>query len=130
MQTESRRQKKVGSVVKEELSDIILNQLNDPRIEGLISVTRVEMTPDLKKADVYISVFGVDQKTQKQTFAVITQAKRHIQTMLAGQLNSRTCPSLNLIWDEQIKKTLEIIDLIDKFLPDLDEEEPDIEDID
>lgn len=122
---ESRRQKKVASVVKAALSDIILHHMNDPRIEGIVSVTRVEMTPDLRKADVYISVFGVEPNKQKHTFTAIVQAKRHIQSLLAGQLHSKSCPSLNFVWDEKFKKTLEIFELIDQASAQLPEETPD-----
>ena len=56
----TRRQEKVARVVKETVSDAIANHLNDPRIEGFVSVTRVEMAADLRNADVFLSIFGKD----------------------------------------------------------------------
>ena len=60
----TRRQEKVARVVKEAVSDAVSHHLSDPRIEGFVSVTRVEMAADLRNADVYVSIFGKDQASQ------------------------------------------------------------------
>ena len=62
----SRRQERFIRVIKEVVSDAITRHLSDPRIEGLVSVTRVETTPDLRKADVYLSIFAGDQADQNK----------------------------------------------------------------
>ncbi len=110
----TRRQEKVASVVKEVVSDAIAHHLSDPRIEGFISVTRVEMAPDLRNAEVYLSVFGQDASVQNKTFLAIEHAKTKIQSMVAGRLQSKFCPVLHFHKDEQFKKTLEIMRLIDR----------------
>ena len=74
----TRRQERVARVVKEAVSDAIANHLNDPRIEGFVSVTRVEMGPDLRSADVYLSIFGRDDSAQNKTFSAITHAKNRV----------------------------------------------------
>ena len=71
----TRRQEKVARAVKEAVSDAIANHLNDPRIEGFVSVTRVDIALDLRNADVYLSIFGKDDTVQNRTFAAITHAK-------------------------------------------------------
>jgi len=110
----TRRQEKVASVVKEVVSDAIAHHLSDPRIEGFISVTRVEMAPDLRNAEVYLSVFGQNASVQNKTFLAIEHAKTKIQSMVAGRLQSKFCPVLHFHKDEQFKKTLEIMRLIDR----------------
>jgi len=124
----TRRQEKVARVVKEAVSDAIANHLNDPRIEGFVSVTRVDMTPDLRSADVYISIFGGDpilqngakpdpnkgNAAQNKTFAAITHAKSRIQALLAGKLQRKFCPVLRFHRDEKFKKTLETMKLIEQ----------------
>jgi len=110
----TRRQEKLARVVKEAVSDAISHHLSDPRIEGFVSVTRVEMAPDLRSADVYVSVFGKDQASQNKTFAAITHAKSRIQSLLAHRLQSKFCPVLRFYRDEKIKKTLEILKVIEK----------------
>ena len=110
----TRRQEKVARVVKEAVSDAISNHLNDPRIEGFVSVTKVDMTTDLRSADVYLSIFGSDETGQKKTFAAITHAKSRIQSLLAGKLQCKFCPVLRFHKDEKFKKTLETMKLIDQ----------------
>ena len=110
----TRRQEKVSRVVKEAVSDAIANHLSDPRIEGFVCVTKVEMTTDLRIANVYVSIFGRNQVSQNKTFAAITHAKSRIQSLLAGRLQSKFCPVLYFYRDEKIKKALEIVKLIDQ----------------
>ncbi len=110
----TRRQEKVARIVREAVSDAISNHLNDPRIEGLVSVTRVEMAADLRSADVYISIFGKDQTSQDKTFTAITHAKSRIQSLLSYKLKSKFCPVLRFYKDEKFKKALETLKLIDQ----------------
>ena len=109
----TRRQEKVARVVKEAVSDAIINHLSDPRIEGLISVTRVDVAADLRNADVYISILGKDLSSQNKTFAAITHARSRIQSLLAGRIQSKFCPVIHIRQDENFKKTLETMRLID-----------------
>jgi len=112
----TRRQEKIARLVKEAVSNAIANHLNDPRIEGLVSVTKVEMAGDLRRADVYISIFGKNEAAQNKTFTAIAHAKSRIQSLLAGKLQSKFCPVLCFHKDEKFKKTLETIKLIDQVV--------------
>jgi len=123
----TRRQEKVARVVKETVSDVISHHLSDPRIEGFVSITRVEMAADLRNADVYVSIFGKDQASQNKTFAAITHAKSRIQSMLADRMHSKFCPVLHLYMDEKFKKTLETLNLIDQASGDQKKNIPDDE---
>ncbi len=124
----TRRQEKVARVVKEAVSDAIAHHLNDPRIDGFVSVTRVEMAADLRNADVYISIFGSDQAGQNKAFTAITHAKSRIQSLLAGRVQSKFCPILHFYKDEKFKKTLETLNLIDEAVKDLKNKDSDGED--
>ena len=110
----TRRQEKVARVIKEVVSDAIANHLSDPRITGFTSVTRVEVTPDLRSADVYLSIFAATDGARDKTFAAITHARSRIQSFLAEALESKFCPVLRLHVDEQFRKTLETMRLIDQ----------------
>lgn len=115
----TRRQEKVARVIKEAVSEAIARHLSDPRIDGFVSVTRVELTPDLRNANVYLSIFGKDQASQNKTFAAIEHARSRIQTLVAGWLKSKFCPILHFYTDEKFKKTLETIELIDRATKEL-----------
>jgi len=119
----TRRQEKVARVVKEVVGDAITNHLNDPRIEGFVSVTRVDMAPDLRNADVYLSIFGKDETSQNKTFVAIAHAKSRIQSLLAGKLQCKFCPILHFYRDEKFKKTLETMKLIDQAASELKKED-------
>jgi len=124
----TRRQEKVARIVKEVVSDAVAHHLNDPRISGFVSVTRVEMTTDLRNANVYVSVFGSDEAGQNKAFIAITHAKSRIQSFLANQIQSKFCPVLHFYKDEKFKKTLEILNLIDQASKQFKDNNPDSED--
>lgn len=124
----TRRQEKLARVVKEVVSDAIANHLNDPRISGFVSVTRVDITADLRNASVYISIFGSDEAGQNRAFTAITHAKSRIQSLVASQVRSKFCPVLHFYKDEKFKKTLETLNLIDRAVKDLNDEDSDVDD--
>jgi ribosome-binding factor A len=113
----TRRQQKVARVVREAVSEAISNHLSDPRITGFVSVTRVDVSADLHNAQVYLSIFGGDEKSQDKTFAAISNARSRIQSFLAAEMKSKFCPVIKLCRDEQFKKTLETLKLIDGLCP-------------
>ncbi|MHC4424379.1 MAG: 30S ribosome-binding factor RbfA [Planctomycetota bacterium] len=115
----TRRQEKVARIVKEVVSYAISNHLNDPRIEGFVSVTRVEMATDLRTADVHVSIFGKDEGAENKTFAAIAHARARIQSLLADKLQSKFCPVLRFHRDEKLKKTMETMKLIDEAASEL-----------
>ena len=123
----TRRQEKVARVVKEAVSDAITHHLNDPRIEGFVSVTRVDMAPDMRNADVFLSIFGKNEASQNKTFAAIEHARSRIQSLLASEVRSKFCPVLHFHRDEDFKKTLETMRLIDEATKELEDENPDEE---
>ena len=110
----TRRQEKVARVIKEAVSDAIANHLNDPRIEGFVSVMRVEIAADMRNAYVYLSIFGKGETSQNRTFAAIEHARSRVQSLLAGKLQSKFCPVLHFSRDEKFKKALETMRLLDQ----------------
>lgn len=119
---QTRRQEKVGRVVKEAVSDAVANHLGDPRIAGFVSITRVEMAPDLRSADVYLSIFGGDEVLQKKTFLAINHARTKIQSFLSSRMTGKFCPVLQFHMDEIFKKTLETMKIINEAVGDLDKD--------
>ena len=99
----------MARVIKEAVSDAISHHLSDPRIEGFVSVVRVDMPADLRRADVYLSILG---KSKDRTFAAIQHAHSRIQAILAERLHSKFCPTLHFHQDEKLKKTLETMRII------------------
>lgn len=110
----TRRQEKVARVVKRAVSDAISQDLSDPRITGLVSVTRVEMAADLRSAEVYLSIFAEKPSAEQRTYDALVSARRLIQARVADEVQSKFCPVLHLHRDERFKKTLDLMNLIDQ----------------
>ncbi len=121
----TRRQEKVARVIKEAVSDAITHHLSDPRIEGFVSVTRVDVAPDMHNADVYVSIFGKGETGQNKTFVAIQHARSRIRSLLAGKMQSKSCPVLHFYRDERFKKTLETMRLIDEATKELEKKDSD-----
>ncbi len=111
----NRRIEKLTRTVRDVISESIQNHLSDPRIKGLVSVTRVELAPDLSLAKIYLSVVGVDQVQEQLTFKAITNATGFMRTYLSKKLTTRICPALNFYLDDSIKKSFEVCQIFDRL---------------
>jgi len=109
----TRRQEKVAKLVRQLVSEAINRSLNDPRIQGFISVTKVQIGADLRTAGIYLSIFGGDDASQQRTFAAITHARNRIQSLVAAKLQSKFCPVLKFHRDDQLKQEIDVLNLLD-----------------
>lgn len=91
---------RVGEQIKKELSVLIQSELKDPRI-GFITVTGVEVTPDLSQAKVYLSVFGDDEK-KNESLKGLEKANGFLRTELGKRIRLRHTPELIFKIDESI----------------------------
>jgi len=105
---------KMASTIRTIVSNVIHNELSDPRISPMTSVIRVDLSPDLQLARIHVSVMG-DDATRRKTMAGLQNAQGRIQRLLAKRLTVRTCPHISLLLDESIRKTAETLDLINRL---------------
>jgi ribosome-binding factor A len=110
----TRRQERVARLIREVVSDAIVSHLSDPRIVGLVSVTRVDVSADMRNADVYLSIFRASDSEKDRTFEAITHARARIQALLAAAMHSKFCPVLRFHRDAQFQKMLETMRLIEQ----------------
>jgi ribosome-binding factor A len=96
-----RRQERVGDLIRDEVSEIIRREMNDPRL-GFVSITRVELSPDLRYARLFISVFA-DESERRQTLEVLNKASSFIRRTLAPRLRMRTIPELSFRLDHSME---------------------------
>src|SRR5437660_7878909 len=109
----SRRTERVASTIQSELAMIIMRELNDPRIVGLPSITKVKVTDDLSIADVFVTIMG----TPGQQTAALNALKHSaglMRTKLTKALTLRVAPFIKFHIDEDLKKELEVLDLLRK----------------
>lgn len=89
------RQERINSEIQKELSDILSNKINDPRVKGIISIPRVEVSSDLSHCKVELSVFSGDKNTDKKTFDTIVSMGGFIRKELAKRIDLRIIPELH-----------------------------------
>jgi ribosome-binding factor A len=109
-----RRKQRVARAIRDIISEGI-SELQDPRVKGLISITAVEMSPDTRYADVYLSCFGVSDMESQLTFKAIEHARGHLQTAVAHELNMRFCPMITLHHDVKQAKVSEMLKIFERI---------------
>ncbi len=102
MKKNSTKNRIVSQEVRRELSRLILEEVKDPRIAQLTTVTDVYVAPDLKTAKVYVSVYG-DEAVKKETFTGLRNAAPFLRSMLAKNLNMRHTPQLFFTADDSLE---------------------------
>jgi ribosome-binding factor A len=115
--------RRVNESVRAVVADAV-GSLKDPRI-GLVTVTGVRVTPDLREATVYVSVLGGAKKRQA-TLAGLESAHGILQARINRELNLRRTPTLAFSYDDSVERGVEMSKLIDELtaeLPERDEEE-------
>ena len=112
MRKNSIKNTRINGEVQKELSNIIRNEIKDPRIHPMISVMAVEVAPDLKTCKAYISVLG-DKEAKEATIKGLKNAEGYVRRQLAGNLNLRNTPEIRFILDESIEYGVAMSKLID-----------------
>lgn len=103
------RMGRINEEIQRELSSLI-RTVKDPRVTGLISVTAVEATTDLKYAKVYIS--ALDKTTSKDVMRGLKSASGYLRRELGHALNLRMVPELEFVQDDSIDKGAHILELL------------------
>jgi ribosome-binding factor A len=109
----SRRTERIASTIQQELAQIIMRELNDPRLTGMPSITRVKVSPDLSIADVYMTIMGTPGQ-QNAALNALRHSAGLMRTKLTKQMTLRIAPYLKFHIDENLKKELTVLELIDK----------------
>lgn len=110
------RPDRVGEQIRQELSQILSQQVHDPGI-GFLTLTRVKVTPDLQLARVLYTVFG-DEKQRTDTQKALERALPYLRRQIGSRIRLRRVPDLQFFYDESVAHQ----DRIEKILLDLQRE--------
>jgi len=110
----SRRTERLASTIRQELAQIILRELDDPRLSGLPSITRVKVSEDLSIADVYFTVMGTPGH-QQAALNALRHSAGLMRTRLTKALSIRQTPYIKFHIDESARKEIEVLDLLHKI---------------
>ena len=107
-----KRSARVGDLMREEIADILLHKVKDPRI-GFVTVTGVDLSDDLKNAKVFISIYKKEEK--ETTLKAIETAKGFIRRELGKRMTLRYLPELFFEIDKSIEYGAKIDRLLDEI---------------
>ncbi len=107
----TRRAERVSSLIRQEICELLLENINDPRLKNFISVTEVSTSPDLKNARIYVSVLG-DQQNAKDVIQGFKSASGYLRRELSRRMLLRQVPELSFELDDSIERGVRIINLI------------------
>lgn len=122
MRKNSIKNTRINGEVLKELSLIIREEIKDPRIHMMTSVTAVEVAPNLKTCKAYISVLG-DDKEKSDTIAGLRSAEGYIRRLLAKRLNLRNTPEIQFRLDESIEYGIHMSKVIREVNQEISESE-------
>ncbi len=106
---------KLSRKIQRDISDIIHREMNDPRI-AFASITRIDLTRDLKFAKVWVSVMG-ERSAQSRVMNALEHAKGFIQSEVARRLHTRQTPILTFHPDKGIEQSIRISQILSDVLP-------------
>ena len=123
----SRRTERLNSQIRRDLSELLRYEVKDPRVSGVVSVTRVEVSADIQHAKVYVSVYGTLREKEK-TITALGSAAGFLRRHLRGRLETRQAPALRFLLDDTLtegNKTLELLDSLADQIPPAPPDSPD-----
>lgn len=109
----TRRTERLNDQLREEISDLLRRDVKDPRIGGLVSITEVDVSPDLSRANVYVSVMGSDDE-KSSTLKALHAASHFMQRELRRRLTIKRTPELTFVADDSLERGARILRLLDE----------------
>ena len=111
MSSDFKRTDRIAEMMQRKLAQIIQQEIKDPRLTNLITISAVKVTRDLGHAKVYFTVFNDDPAV---TTAILNAAASYLRSTLAKSVTLRTVPQLHFIYDESIEYGKRLSRLIDE----------------
>lgn len=117
MPSNNSRMNKIDEELRKEISSIISLELKNPHLTGLISVSKVKTTPDLRFAKVFVTM--INEKSKKENLSILKQSSGYIRSAIAKRVNLRNTPELIFEFDESIEYGSRIDEILKDITKDL-----------
>ena len=105
------RTDRIEEEIKKIVGTLIDNGIKDPRVNGLISVTKVDVSKDMKYCKIYVTTLG-DEAAQAEVKEALKSAAGFIRRELAHRLNLRVTPELTFLMDDSIEYSIHMAEMI------------------
>lgn len=113
MNSDTRRPDRVAEAIRVEVATFLAEGVKDPRVRGLVTVTGVDVTRDLRVAHVYVSVLGSDEDRQS-TFEGLQSVASHLRSRVGKSLRLRLAPEIEFRADTSVARAARIETLLSK----------------
>jgi len=110
----SRRTERLSKVIKQEISQLLEREVDDPRLNNLISVTEVSVSPDLRYAKVFVSILG-NGRNKTDMLTGFNTASGFLRKKLASRLGLKCTPQLSFHYDDSIERGARVLKLIEQI---------------
>ena len=111
----TRRKLRINELLRREISQILSQQINDPRLSGLVSITQADTSPDLRYAKVLVSVMG-NREDKEAAIRGLTSASGFLRKELGLRLTLRHVPQLTFVMDDSIEYAQNMLKLMDSLV--------------
>ena len=108
------RPQKVADLIQRELSELLRREVRDPRV-GMVTLTSVDVSPDLSHAKVFFTILEKDKKDQ--TAQGLQRAASFLRVQLSKRMSMYTTPELRFVYDESVERGDRLSQLIDSVIP-------------
>lgn len=120
---DARRADRVAEAIRMEIATFLREGAKDPRLVGLVTITAVEVTRDLRHAKLFISVMGSDSE-RAATLDALESMKGHLRTRLSKSMSLRVAPDISFKLDESVARAARIESLLAQVREKKDDDKP------
>ncbi|HJX03249.1 MAG TPA: 30S ribosome-binding factor RbfA [Dehalococcoidia bacterium] len=113
----TRRAERVSNLIRQEICELLQEHVNDPRLNALISVTKISTSPDLRNSKIYVSVLGDKEKAQ-DVLKGFKSAAGYFRRELSQRLTTRVVPELMFELDDSIERGVRLLNFIEQVAAD------------
>lgn len=113
MPSDSRRPDRVAASIRESVAMFLTEGVKDPRVTGLVTVTGVDVTRDLRHAKIFVSVMGTEAE-KAQTMEGLASVAGHLRAKLSKTMRLRVVPELSFKYDASIERAARIDSLLEQ----------------
>jgi len=122
MTSEFKRADRVAQLIQRKLATTIAQEIKDPRLPKLVTVSAVKLSSDLSYAKVYVTTLGGSSE-MKPTLSILNKASGFLRSVLARTIKMRTVPELRFVYDESLEYGARLSQLINDVNPAGEDEE-------
>ena len=111
----NRRVSKVSSLIKREVSQMLLNEIKDDRVgAGMVSITEVEVSGDLQHAKIFVSIYG-SEEARAETMAGLESSTAFVRHELGQRIRLRRTPEVIFLEDRSLERGTHILNLLNQL---------------